>query len=60
MNTGDKVIYIADVHKDYQNQIGEVFDFDLKHRLLSIKFEDGVVIPIFYDEIKTIEKEGSL
>lgn len=54
MNTGDKVIYTADVHKDYQNQIGEIFDFDLKYRLASIRFKDGTIIPVFYDEIKEV------
>lgn len=51
MNTGDKVRYISNVHKNYTNKFGKAFDFDLKYQILSIEFEDGIVITVFWNEI---------
>lgn len=52
LNTGDKVKYISDVYPDYTGQTCTVFDFDLKHRLVGLKFDDGQVIAAFWDEIE--------
>lgn len=52
INTGDKVKYISDVQSDYTDQTGTVFDFDLKHRLVCLKFDDGHVVAAFWDELE--------
>lgn len=52
LNTGDTVKYISDVQPDYTGQTCKVFDFDLKHRLMGLKFDDGQTIVAFWDEVE--------
>lgn len=52
--TGDKVRYIADVHKQYQGQIMTAMEFDIENRIMWLHGEDGGEIPAFWDEIEAV------
>ncbi|MBU9728297.1 hypothetical protein [Diplocloster modestus] len=54
MRTGDKVQYIADLHADYTGQLARTEAFDLKNRMVTICFEDGMTLTCFYDEIQEV------
>ena len=54
LKTGDKVRYISDAYKDYQNQVVTAVDFDLEHRLVSLECEDGQIIAAYWNEIEEV------
>lgn len=51
MRTGDYVKYISDVHGDYAGQDAKVEEFDLEQRMVSLEFNDGNIIWVFWNEI---------
>lgn len=54
LKTGDKVRYISDAYKDYQNQVATAVDFDLENRLVSLECEDGQIIAAYWNEIEEV------
>lgn len=54
MKTGDKAIYTADVHRDYTGQKAVAMEFDLENRMVNLKFNDGQLLWVFWNEIKEV------
>lgn len=57
MRTGDEVRYISDLHSNYTGRIAKTEAFDLKNRMVSICFEDGMTLTCFHDEIEEVREK---
>ncbi|WP_333647974.1 hypothetical protein [Lacrimispora sp.] len=58
MKTGDKVKYTPDVHLDYIGQVAEVVEFDMPGGMVDLKFHDGQLLWVFWDEITEMVEEA--
>lgn len=56
MKTGDMVTYSSDVHPDYSGQNAVVMEFDLVAGMVNLKFEDGMLLWVFWDEIAELNR----
>ena len=54
LKTGDQVRYISDVYTEYQGQVMTATEFDIQHRLMGLRGEDGGEIVAFWDEIEVV------
>lgn len=51
LKSGDIVVYSADVHPEYTGQKAEAMEFDLHVGQVNLKFADGNLFWVFWDEI---------
>lgn len=55
LKSGDMVVYMADVHKEYTGQKAVAMEFDLHVGQVNLKFADGNQLWAFWDEIIVLE-----
>ncbi|GLC79218.1 hypothetical protein [Lacrimispora brassicae] len=51
LKSGDMVVYMADVHQEYIGQKAVAMEFDLHVGQVNLKFADGNLLWVFWDEI---------
>lgn len=51
MKTGDMVTYASDVYPEYKGQEAAAIEFDLEAGMVNLRFQDGMLLWVFGDEI---------
>ena len=51
MKSGDKATYAGDVHPNYTGREAVAKEFDLEGGMILLKFQDGMCLWVFADEI---------
>ena len=56
LKSGDSVVYMADVYQEYTGQKAAAIEFDLKAGMVNLRFQDGMLLWVFWDEIMIPKK----
>jgi len=56
MKTGDTVTYTSDVHPEYTGQEAAAMEFDLEAGMVNLKFQDGQLLWVFWNEVQKCVK----